>query len=139
MKQTATLICRSAAVLVAGDREATHGDKHENFKNIAFIWNAILAMKLPAIIEDPLSPLDVANLLEGLKIARRYTGTHNLDDYVDGAGYAGCAGEIAEKMHPGAPSCPGTERVSIETGVIAESVEQKPPTDRRHSLNEKEP
>ena len=36
-------------------------------------------------------------MLETFKIARRYSGSHNVDDYVDGAGYAGCAGEIAEK------------------------------------------
>lgn len=30
-----------------------------------------------------------------LKAARTRTGTFNLDDFVDMAGYAGCAGEIA--------------------------------------------
>jgi hypothetical protein len=35
-------------------------------------------------------------MLEALKIARRYSGAHNIDDYIDGAGYAGCAGEIAD-------------------------------------------
>ena len=46
-----------------------------------------------------LDALDVANMLEAFKIARRYSGSHNIDDYVDGAGYAGCAGEVAEKLN----------------------------------------
>jgi hypothetical protein len=37
-------------------------------------------------------------MMEGMKIARRYSGSHNVDDYVDGAGYAACAGEIAERQ-----------------------------------------
>jgi hypothetical protein len=37
---------------------------------------------------------DVANLMEWLKIARRYSGWFNPDDYPDGAGYAGVAYEV---------------------------------------------
>ena len=51
--------------------------------------------KAPAM---PLDAHDVATLMEGMKIARRYTGVFNPDDYVDGAGYAACAGEIAAGM-----------------------------------------
>ena len=32
--------------------------------------------------------------MEGLKIARRYSGGFNADDYLDGAGYAACAYEV---------------------------------------------
>ncbi len=42
----------------------------------------------------PLDAHDVANLMEGMKIARRYSGSFNVDDYIDGAGYAAVAGEI---------------------------------------------
>jgi hypothetical protein len=93
--KTAASICADAVALVGGDRQVTHGDKFVNFKNIALIWTAILQAKpMPA----PLDALDVANMLEAMKIARRYSGSHNIDDYVDGAGYAGCAGEIAERF-----------------------------------------
>jgi hypothetical protein len=44
----------------------------------------------------------VANLMEGLKIARRYTGKFNADDYIDGCGYSACAGEIAARLADGA-------------------------------------
>jgi hypothetical protein len=33
-------------------------------------------------------------MMEALKIARRYSGAFNPDDYLDGAGYAGVAYEI---------------------------------------------
>jgi hypothetical protein len=35
--------------------------------------------------------------MESMKIARRYTGAFNVDDYIDGAGYAACAGEVKDK------------------------------------------
>lgn len=105
--KTAGEVCIAAATLVAGDRAVTHGDKSINFQNTADAWNAILRAKArkagwPAeratMMFVTLDALDVANMLEAFKIARRYSGSHNIDDYVDGAGYAGCAGEIAEKM-----------------------------------------
>lgn len=90
-------IASKSAELVGGDRAETHGDKLKNFADIAAIWNGILraAGKLPA---TPLNAHDVANLMEGMKIARRYSGALNIDDYVDGAGYAACAGEIASRQ-----------------------------------------
>jgi hypothetical protein len=89
-------IAAKASELTGGDRAAAHGDKLENHSKIAILWNAILACKHPAIV--PLNAMDVANMMEALKIARRYAGDHNIDDYIDGAGYAAVAGEIAEKM-----------------------------------------
>lgn len=88
-------IATKGANLVGGDRQQTHGDKVQNHQNIANLWNAILACKG---IDPSLTPLDVANMMEALKIARRYAGAHNLDDYIDGVGYAAVAGEIAERM-----------------------------------------
>jgi len=103
----AKAICDAASALVSGDRQVTHGDKTINFKNTAALWTAILEAKArkagwPVLHIDgstsmPLDALDVANMMEAFKIARRYSGSHNIDDYVDGAGYAGCAGEIADK------------------------------------------
>jgi len=94
-------ICKTASELVGSDRQVTHGDKTINFQNTAEIWNAILNAKARKFNQAPvlfLDALDVANMLEAFKIARRYSGSHNLDDYIDGAGYAGCAGEVAERM-----------------------------------------
>lgn len=88
-------ICAKAADLVGGDRNRTHGDVLENHSHIAAIWNGYLH----DILKRPLTALDVANLMEAMKIARRKAGTHNPDDYVDGAGYAAVAGEIAHRVN----------------------------------------
>lgn len=93
---TAEEIAKQAAALVSGDRATTHGDKVANYTNVAHIWNGVLMAA--GILNKPMTALDACNLMEALKIARRYSGRHNVDDYVDGAGYAACAGEIAEKL-----------------------------------------
>lgn len=99
---SAANILRTAATLVSGDREAVHGDKELNHMCIADMWNAYLTAKLRAHAKNggthvPLTAEDVASMMEALKIARRLTGSHNPDDYIDGAGYAAVAGEIAER------------------------------------------
>ena len=85
--------CKRAAELVAGDRERTHGAKLPNHQNIADLWNAYLGRRLD---EQRLTPLDVSLMMVILKVARTKIGEHNPDNYVDMAGYAGVAGEIAE-------------------------------------------
>lgn len=74
--------------LVSGERSRTHGDKLENHTNIARLWSAFLGV--------PLEPEQVALMMVLLKVARTKTGTFNIDDYVDMAGYSGIAGELAE-------------------------------------------
>ena len=91
-------IAARAAELVGGDRAAQHGDKTVNHDKIAAVWNGILTAAGKSGVE-PLTALDVANLMEGLKIARRYAGSFNIDDYIDGAGYAAVAGDIAASQH----------------------------------------
>lgn len=86
-------ICAQAAHLVSGERDRTHGAKRRNHENIAQFWNAYLRAKFDCPFN--LTALDAANMMEALKIARRCYGAHNADDYVDAAGYAACAGEIA--------------------------------------------
>ena len=90
-------IAAKASDLVGGDRERQHGSKVQNFANIAHIWNGLLkaAGKAPPV---PLDAHDVANLMEAMKIARRYSGSYNEDDYIDGCGYSACAGEIIHYM-----------------------------------------
>lgn len=85
----ASAICMEAANLVGGDRARTHGDKLENHDNIADLWTAYLGVEISA--------LQAAMMLALLKVARTKTGSHNPDNYVDLAGYAGCAGEIADR------------------------------------------
>jgi hypothetical protein len=89
-------IASKAAELVGGDRETTHGNKLKNHAAIAAMWNGYL--KAAGKLHIELNAHDVANLMEALKIARRVNGALNMDDYIDGAGYAAVAGEIAAEM-----------------------------------------
>ena len=94
-------ILTTAAQLVGGDRAKTHGDKYLNHAKIARLWNAYIENKLGGSEDTPmfgadLDPTDVANMMILLKIARTQSGgTHNDDNYIDAAGYAGVAGECA--------------------------------------------
>lgn len=85
-------ILRTAADLVSGDRNETHGDARENLSNIADLWNAYLGSKPDFIV----SGRDVAVMMSLLKVARTTTGTHNPDDYIDICGYAALAGMVAK-------------------------------------------
>lgn len=91
MSMTAKQVATKAAELVSGDRSRSHGDKRVNHACIAAVWNGILDARRLAGLDEALDAHDVANLMEGLKIARRYTGAFNPDDYIDGAGYASVA------------------------------------------------
>lgn len=88
-------VLETALKLVTGAREEQHGDKVEDFNRIAMFWQAYLAGR--DLMLNPLKASDIGNMMELLKVARRGTGSHNLDDYIDGAGYAACAAECAER------------------------------------------
>jgi predicted metallopeptidase len=86
-------IARTAADLVGGERDRQHGQKKDNFRRIAALWQAYLTIR-----RDPKSPLDavdVGHMMVLMKIARTQSGGLNPDDYIDACGYAACAGEIA--------------------------------------------
>ena len=81
-----------AAEIVGGARNATHGDKERSFVAIAGLWNAYLdGRKAPG----PISPRDVAACMVLLKLARSVQGTPDRDHFLDAAGYAAIAGELA--------------------------------------------
>lgn len=88
-----------AAAIVEGDRAAQHGPKERNHQNIADHWNAYLGTRLGPAQE--ITALDVALMMVLLKVARTKAGDgrDNRDNYVDMAGYAGVAGEIARNWH----------------------------------------
>jgi hypothetical protein len=89
----ATEIAARAAKLVGGDRDRQHGAKGDNFRRIATMWNAWLAVRKDR--DAPLDAHDVGVLMVLMKAARTQSGALNIDDYVDGAGYMACAGEVA--------------------------------------------
>lgn len=90
----ASEICQKAAELVSGTRHEQHGDKKANHEAIAACWNGYLLARVVSNKPMQLSAVDVANMMELLKIARRLNGLPNIDDAIDGAGYSAIAGEL---------------------------------------------
>lgn len=79
-------ILRQAESLINGDREAHYGTPQENFARIAAGWSVIL--------QEDVTPDQVALCMAWLKIARLVNGPHD-DSYIDGAAYMALAGELA--------------------------------------------
>jgi len=95
---TAAAIAQKASELIGGQRNRQHGAKRRNFENIATLWQAwldILATK-QSKPSTTLSSHDIGIMMVLMKAARTQTGQTNLDDYIDMAGYAACAGEIIQ-------------------------------------------
>lgn len=78
----------TAIKTVCEDRQDSYGKPEDNFAIIAGLWSGYLG---DVILESE----DVAIMMILLKIARIQTGTFKPDNYIDIAGYAACAAEIA--------------------------------------------
>lgn len=90
-------LLHQAAEIVSGARAEQHGDMVLCHSAIATLWNGYLAIRREP--GSPLSPLDVAQMMILLKVARAQSGSAgHADHYLDMAGYAGCAAEIAERV-----------------------------------------
>lgn len=94
IRESAKMVSRAeildcARIAVTGEREQQYGKPEDNFAIIAKLWSAYKG--------DSFTPVDVAMMMALLKIARIKTGVGTVDSFVDLAGYAACAGEIAGK------------------------------------------
>ena len=76
-----------AKTYITKDRQADHGDAEDNFARIAQYWSVHLG--------TPVKAHDVAVMMALLKVARIKQNPHHIDNWVDGAGYFACGGEIA--------------------------------------------
>lgn len=86
-------LLKEVAKLVGGDRNDQHGDKHDNFANIARLWTSFMRAKS---VDVTISAEDVALMMVLLKVARTKTGCYNKDDYADMVGYGSIAYELAD-------------------------------------------
>jgi len=82
-------VLRTAEQYVTRDRANTHGDMEDNFSTIAEYWTTHLG--------TPVTALDVSVMMTLLKLARIKSGRTNLDNYIDGAGYLACGGELSQR------------------------------------------
>jgi len=91
-------ILEAAHTCVCGEREHDYGKPEDNFETIGLMWGAYLRAANPQLKQvediDFITPGDVAAMMALLKIARMAIGSKE-DNFVDLAGYAACAGEIA--------------------------------------------
>ena len=86
---TRSKILSTAKSYITRDRQADHGDAEDNFSRIAGYWSLHTGTTLTAT--------DVAVMMALLKVARIKQNPQHVDNWVDGAGYFACGGEIAIK------------------------------------------
>lgn len=86
---TRSKILSTARSYITRDRQADHGDAEDNFSRIAGYWSLHTGTTLTAT--------DVAVMMALLKVARIKQNPQHVDNWVDGAGYFACGGEIANQ------------------------------------------
>ena len=95
MNMTRSEILDTAKNIVTTDRNARYGEPEDNFAVIAEYWSTYLSQHNGGRV-ILLTPMDVAIMMALFKIGRITTaGEFTADSYVDCAGYAAIAGEIA--------------------------------------------
>ena len=82
-------ILDTAKEYVTKDRAADHGEMEDNFHTIAALWSAYTGADISAI--------DVGVMMNLLKCARIRSNPKHMDNFIDGAGYMACSGEISGK------------------------------------------
>ena len=91
-------ILDTAKKCVCGERETDYGKPENSFETIGLLWGIYLRAAHPKLKKvfsmNEVTPKDVAVMMALLKVARIANG-NTPDSYVDLAGYAACAGEIA--------------------------------------------
>lgn len=84
-------ILEVAKACVCGEREQDYGTPEDSFGLIAQLWTVYKGTMFTA--------KDVAMMMALLKVAR-ICNSDKADSFVDLAGYAACAGEIATRQEP---------------------------------------
>lgn len=87
-KFTRTHILDTAAELTYKTRDAEYGSASQNFKDIADLWSSYL--------DHTVSVVDVAIMMNLLKVARLKRNPQHRDSWIDGCGYLALGGELSE-------------------------------------------
>lgn len=88
-------ILETAAKIVTGGKNKQYGEPEDNFAVIAEYWSTYLSQHNGGRV-ILLTPMDVAIMMALFKIGRITTAEEfTADSYVDCAGYAAIAGEMA--------------------------------------------
>ena len=93
-------VLAAAKKCVCGEREQDYGTPEDNITTIGLLWGVYLRAAHPELQKilpiNGIEAKDVAVMMSLLKVARIATGS-SPDSFVDLAGYAACAGEIATR------------------------------------------
>ena len=115
-------ILDAAKKCVCGQREQDYGKPENNFETIGLLWGVYLRAAHPELCEvfapNDITPKDVGAMMALLKLARIAAGS-TADSFIDLAGYAACAGEIATQQEAENGS-EGVDRCVICGEVIPE-------------------
>jgi len=76
-----------AKEIITNDRQNTHGQPEDSFRRIADLWSGYLTV---GVQEE-----DVAVMMALVKVARIMENPRHADNWIDGAGYFACGGEVA--------------------------------------------
>ena len=76
-----------AKEIITNDRLNTHGQPEDSFRRIADLWSGYLTV---GVHEQ-----DVAVMMALVKVARIMENPQHADNWIDGAGYFACGGEVA--------------------------------------------
>lgn len=87
-------VLEEAKRCICQDRQNQYGAPEDSFLTIAAFWEVYLQSKTGKVIN--LTRDDVALMMVLLKIARTMSHTLHVDNYVDMAGYAALAAELAQ-------------------------------------------
>jgi hypothetical protein len=74
-----------------GDRGELYGKPEQSFEKIAVLWNGWMRIRK----EGELTGVDVGVMLALVKLGRIAGNGEHVDNFIDAAGYAACAGELA--------------------------------------------
>lgn len=86
-------LCKEVQNKICGERQDMYGNPEDSFKMIAAFWSAYLEIEI--------KPSQAATMLELMKIARSKGQKFHIDNFIDGAGYAILAGELASMQKIG--------------------------------------
>lgn len=81
---------RLAEEIICGQRQEAYGDAKRNFSTIATMWSAYLGREV--------SPLDVANMMILLKVARGKNMQRHMDNWIDVIGYSALGAEMVDEL-----------------------------------------
>jgi hypothetical protein len=87
-------VLEEAKRCICQDRQNQYGEPEDSFFTIAQFWSTYLAGEKK--LTHALTKEDVALMMVLLKVARTNGHKHHVDNYVDMAGYAALAAELAE-------------------------------------------